>query len=330
MTSISVIMSVYNEPIEWISQSIDSILHQTFKDFEFIIVLDNPHGIEQKNILLAYKNKDERIKLIFNEKNLGLAHSLNIAIENSNGQFIARMDADDISHPDRLRVQYEFLLKHPEISICGTWAKCFGEIPFFSYKSYKTPVTVEQVIINSYFSSPLVHPSIMGRCKIFKENKYNIDLRKAQDYDLWCRLLIKSYRICNIPRYLFKYRITLKSRTLNVISSQQLVANIVRNTLLKKLSMDINEEDLNIHNMICTNKSITDKKIVEVWLQKIHKILINSYPNESLFINKLVNDIWLGFCLLNNISIKDYYSSSLFYRISIINVLRILKYKVLK
>lgn len=326
---LSVIMSVYNEPLEWISQSINSVLCQTFKDFEFIIVSDNPDGIEQNKMLQEYEKKDKRIKLLFNERNLGLANSLNLAIDSAKGELIARMDADDISHPDRFKIQYEYLKNHPEISLCGTWAKRFGDVPIFSYKCYKTPVTSEQVFINSYFSSPIIHPSIMGWSNIFKENKYNPVLRKAQDYELWERLLMKGYRICNIPQYLLKYRITLKSKNVKVISSQNDVADTVRNILLKQLIIDINENDLFIHNLICSNKKFNDKILVEKWLLKLRKAMINNHSSESLFINTLIDDLWFKFCLFNRLPLKDYYTSTLYSGISIVNMLRIFKHNIL-
>ena len=104
MVAISVVMSVYNEPVDWIRQSIDSILNQTFRYFEFIIINDNPEGISQKKMLKDFAAKDNRIKIIENEENKGLTKSLNIGISKATGKYIARMDADDISMPDRKSV----------------------------------------------------------------------------------------------------------------------------------------------------------------------------------------------------------------------------------
>lgn len=323
-------MSVYNEPIDWISKAIDSILCQTFSNFEFIIVSDNPSGIEQNNLLKKYAQKDKRIKLIYNEVNKGLAYSLNKAIDEANGEFIARMDADDISYPNRFRVQYDFLKNHPEILVCGTWAKRFGETPLFSIKSYKTPVTVGQVAIYSLFASPLVHPSVMGRCGIFKEYKYNSQLVKAQDYDLWGRLLMKDYLICNIPKYLLKYRITTKSKQSQVLSLQEKVAISVRHALLLKLSPDISEQELFLHELICTNATITNKVLTEEWLLKLKRILKGKYSIDSIYIDNFFDDIWFKICLYNSFSLHDYYRSVLHSKISIVNVFRLLKFYLLK
>lgn len=108
-SEVSVVMSVYNEPMEWISQSIESILNQSFTNFEFIIINDKPEGKEQIALINEYASQDQRIKIIQNEKNLGLTKSLNIGILHAKSKYIARMDADDISMPNRLKMQYEFM-----------------------------------------------------------------------------------------------------------------------------------------------------------------------------------------------------------------------------
>ena len=102
---VSVIMSAFNEEIEYIQLAIDSILNQTFKDFEFIIILDNPSNETLKNYLISRKQEDCRIKFYANEKNIGLANCLNKGISLAKGDLICRMDADDISLPNRLEIQ---------------------------------------------------------------------------------------------------------------------------------------------------------------------------------------------------------------------------------
>lgn len=117
---ISVIMSVYREPKEWIIRSIDSILTQTMKDFEFIVVCDNPDYSIAQELILDYHNRDNRLKYIFNDANIGLTKSLNKALSLAVGKYIARMDADDISLPDRFCQQVCFLESNPVYSICST------------------------------------------------------------------------------------------------------------------------------------------------------------------------------------------------------------------
>ena len=124
---ISVIMACYNEEKEWVRESINSILGQSFDDFEYIIVLDNPNNKLLRDYLEEIKKIDDRIKLIINDKNEGLVSSLNKAIKYSTGEYIARMDSDDISMNNRLEIQYEYLENNPEISLISSKAIIINE-----------------------------------------------------------------------------------------------------------------------------------------------------------------------------------------------------------
>ena len=328
MATLSVIMSVYNEPVDWIKQAIASILNQTFKDFEFIIVDDNPRGDEQINILQYYKNIDSRIELVFNKENVGLAHSLNKAIEISRGKYIARMDADDIAAPSKFQMQYDYLEMHPNVAVCGTWGKKFGNIPVLSYKKYETPVSHEQVKVASLFASPMIHPSVMLRSDVVRNYMYNVNLRKAQDYDLWGRLLLHDIILCNIPCCLLKYRITQKSQTTETLSKQARVAEEVRKGLLAYLGIDFSEKELVLHNEIC-NGRICDVAAAEQWLLKLREFLSVRYSSQTSYINQLIVTRWALLCLNANISYKVYRKSEIYSGFSWINTLRFLKRNVL-
>lgn len=123
--SVSVVMSIYNEQESWLKMSIDSILHQTYSNFEFIIVNDNPQRTLNRNLIEHYQKLDERIVYIENHVNIGLTKSLNLAIAVAKGDYIARMDADDYSFPTRLEKQITFLSKNCDIIAVGTWVNFF-------------------------------------------------------------------------------------------------------------------------------------------------------------------------------------------------------------
>ena len=107
---ISVIMSVYNERIDWLKEAVSSILNQTYTDFEYIIIIDNPNlNDEAVSFLNNTAERDSRVQLHFNEANIGLMKSLNVGIQMVRGEFIARMDAEDVSFPDRLEKEIAFL-----------------------------------------------------------------------------------------------------------------------------------------------------------------------------------------------------------------------------
>ena len=196
MPIISVVMPAYNAE-KYISEAIDSILAQTFRDFEFIIINDASTD-STKEIIKSYT--DPRIKLINNEQNRGIAKSLNIGLAIAHGKYIARMDSDDIALPERFQIQFDFMEQHPDIDICGSWVKTFGdkEELLQRFQSH------EQIRDATFFYCPLIHPST-----IFKTNlnfEYSSEFPRAEDYDLWCKK-INEWKFANIPEVLILYRI---------------------------------------------------------------------------------------------------------------------------
>lgn len=205
MPTISVLMSVYNEPIDWIKQSIDSILMQTFSDFEFIIINDKPDRFELAEFLEEESRKDSRIKVHTNSENIGLPASLNKGISISKGRYIARMDADDISLTNRLKEQIIFMETNPAIGICGTYVRTIDENGNIAKRFWQmhTPESLRDAII-SY--CPFVHPTVIARREIFEKYRYDENCRVAQDWNLWLRV-VEDVNFANIPEILLYYRI---------------------------------------------------------------------------------------------------------------------------
>lgn len=204
---ISVIMGVYNDS-RYLSESICSVLNQSFKDFELIICNDCSTDPLVKSILNEFKEKDDRIKIIENNTNLGLAASLNKCIEIASGKYIARMDSDDRCLPLRFEKQYEFLEKNTEISVVGSLV----------YYINKNGDRYRKSTINTYKefgfedavkSSCVMHPTVMMRKeKLLSVDGYTVNelTRRAEDYDLWCKLTKKGNKIANLNQILFEYR----------------------------------------------------------------------------------------------------------------------------
>lgn len=206
MSKISVIMSVYKEPIEWMKEAIDSILNQTFQDFEFIIVNDKPDRKENFEVLNQYRQIDSRIKVITNEQNIGLTKSLNKALTIAKGEFIARMDADDVSLPGRFENQILYLMANKKVDVVGGQSYVINKMG--------TIVSCTKMSINNYiiklkqkFSlNDMVHSCIFARRKVFDiSNGYDDYFKTAQDFELWVRLRHQCvYANLNIP--ILKYR----------------------------------------------------------------------------------------------------------------------------
>ena len=196
---ISVIMSVHNQH-DYVRQSIISILNQTFTNFEFIII-DDASTDATSGIIKKFT--DPKIKFITNSLRQGLAQSLNLAIRGSRGEFIARMDADDLSHPNRLKVQFEFLKSHPSIAACGTAANLINIAgKKISQKHY--PQTITRSILMRF--NPLIHPSVMIRKSTLPSPPYDPSFNGAEDYNLWLHLVSK-YKLVNLNQVLLDYRI---------------------------------------------------------------------------------------------------------------------------
>jgi len=204
---ISVIMSVYNEKEIWLKEAIDSILNQTFHNFEFIIIMDKPDNQNLIKLLRGYEKIDERIRVYVNEKNMGLVRSLNKALKLCSGEFIARMDADDYSYPERFKKQIDFFSKNQNIDLCATGVVIMDENGNEMYKAKiygTTPKRAEKSLI---YRNVFPHGSWMIRKSKIDELGEYLEINQAEDYDLLFRMLDRGMKISVIPEYLFKYRL---------------------------------------------------------------------------------------------------------------------------
>jgi glycosyltransferase involved in cell wall biosynthesis len=226
---ISVIMSVYNAG-EYLAEALESILSQSFSDFEFIIT-DDASSDGSLKILEKYSRKDDRILLLRNQFNVGLAENLNKMIGISKGRYMARMDADDIAFSKRFEEQIKFLNKHKEIGVLGAQILPFGKN---KVKMFKAPLTHEEIKACLIFSNPMMHPTVMFRKSLFEDNglRYKENLRTSQDLDLWFSM-IKMTRFANLPEILLRYRIENSSSSYlkNYAdgSREELLSNIIKN-----------------------------------------------------------------------------------------------------
>ncbi|MBN2395328.1 MAG: glycosyltransferase [Candidatus Atribacteria bacterium] len=224
-------MSIYNEPIEWIKDSIESILEQSFTDFEFIIVNDNPERKDNEFILNFYKKRDERILLVKNEQNVGLTKSLNKAKEMALGKYVARMDADDISHPERFYLQYNFLESNPNIILCGSLIYLINE-KGKKIRKKRFPLFNEEITHKLVLKNVIAHPTMFFRNE--KYLRYNDQYRYAQDYDFSTTCLRYGY-LANVNKYLLYYRISRQQIGSKRIKEQDAYANRIREKYIKYL-----------------------------------------------------------------------------------------------
>ncbi len=205
---ISVILPTYNGGSD-LFLSVRSILMQTYDNFELLLIDD---GSTDESLLLLGNIKDERLKIFKNSRNMGLSYSLNLGISLSNGEFIARMDADDISYPNRFEKQLKFLLVNPEVDLLATKCVTFDghTNELLGYLPFKE--SHEELAENMAWSHiPMPHPSWMGRSQWFKNYLYKFpEVKRAEDQELLVRASFDS-RYYALPDTLLAYRYSAQS-----------------------------------------------------------------------------------------------------------------------
>jgi len=203
---ISVVMSVYNGE-RYLGEAVESIFNQTFSDFEFIIIND---GSTDRTPEILTEFDDPRAKVI-NQPNRGLTASLNRAIRLAKGEYIARMDADDISEPTRLERQVEVLDRDPDVVLVACWYEVIDEKGnFLAHR--RLPTDGRELTRLLMHENPICHGSVLMRKEAIEAvGLYDENLRYAQDYDLWLRMLRKGYSFSIVPEFLYRYRISPES-----------------------------------------------------------------------------------------------------------------------
>lgn len=203
--SLSVLMSVYNGR-PYLEEAIESIINQTFTEFEFLII-DDASTDGSRELLKEWDAKDERIRLILHDQNRGLGYALAEGVEAACGKWIARMDDDDIACPNRLQKQLKFVEENPGIDILGGWAVEI-DTDGNPTRLRQVPISHED-IVRLIWTIPVIHPTVMFRRRAIQQvGSYDIALRRRQDYDLWFRCAAAGLRFANIPEPLIHYRFT--------------------------------------------------------------------------------------------------------------------------
>lgn len=207
MPMLTCVMTAYNEKIDIFKKAVESILSQTFKDFTFVIVIDNPENKELINETYNYSQIDKRVRFIVNEENMGLAMALNKGIQLVHTKYIARMDSDDIAEPTRFQMQIDYLEKHNNVDLIGTFCSVIDQNGNKLHRRSNRPYIFKHIKRCIKYMNVFVHPTFMGKSELFKSVSYR-NLRYAQDYDFTSRLVEKGFVLENIPFELLQYRIT--------------------------------------------------------------------------------------------------------------------------
>ena len=281
---VSVIIPCFNSE-KYVDEAIESILKQSYKNLE-IIITDDASTDKTCSKLEIFAQIDNRVNLIRHESNKGLVYTLNEMIDIASGDYIARMDSDDVSDEDRIKKQVCFMQNNPDIDVCGSNALIID-------KNGKTlgkrvlPTSNGDIRKLISIVNDMVHPSIMGKTKIFKENKYDPNFVHAEDYELWCRLMFERNHIfANISEYLIKYRINDEQVSQKHITAQSDVSAsvLVKYDLLEK-------EFADIHKSIfyeCKRINMVDSKTKEYLALIYNKMKSLSNVNISIPMLKML------------------------------------------
>lgn len=298
MDKVSVVMSTYETPKSYLRDAVDSILAQTYKNLELIIVCD---GSKEEYDYLKSEYKDDRIKLILNEENKGLPCSLNIGIEKSTGKYIARMDSDDISLPNRISEELDYLQRY-DLDICGSAALLFGDTRGKKKLLFNSP---EEIEIQLLFRAALIHPTVIGKKEVFRRYKYDNSFTCSQDFELWSRMS-GHYRIGNCDKCLLKYRVHKKQ----VSSRKSYIQSELSKKIIKENSCKITGEfDENIYKClwflsgrekITKNNCGEFSRMIDYTLEKNHEFhkyndkLIRRIFYNRFFEQAIKNGIYVG------------------------------------
>ena len=284
---VSIIMPVYNSE-KYIDEAIQSILEQTYSNWELIIINEFGSNLECSKIIKKYSLLDKRITIKNNIEKLGISESINVGMKNSNGKYIARMDADDISLPRRIEEQVKYLNENPEIMLCGCKVEVFGEEKF----DWVLETNFNQIKTNILFYSPCVHPTIMFRREIIEKGNifYNKNYKATEDFDFFSRVLDYG-EISNVNKILFKYRLYGDNATFKNNSIGYVIYNEIMDRQFKKLDLDFTEKELKLLSVHYSMKGAKYEEVLKRLIDLdllLKKILVSNnkvkkYKNEYLF-----------------------------------------------
>lgn len=296
MPLVTVILPCYNASL-YVEEAVRSIMYQTYSNLD-ILLLDDCSTDGTATILLNLAKEDKRIRIIRNEQNLRLVKTLNKGVDEAKGIFIARMDADDISLPERIEKQMEFMLLHPEVDLCGTNYSIIDGKGTKIRNSVNIPLTSKEIATALLFTCPIGHPTVLfKKDKIQSIGKYDEQMINIEDYELWLRLSSNGL-IVNLPEPLLKYR--WHGENISIVG-RDVKRGSVNLAITKNFNCGFVEEFRELHlKMILTEWNYSEKELKSFALWK--KTLLVGIMNESKVFKKVFDSYYAlaMLCVIKN------------------------------
>ncbi len=322
---VSVLMPAYNSG-KYIAESIESILNQTFTDFELIIVNDGSTD-NTVGIITQYLH-DKRVKLFHNEKNKGLAYTRNKCLELAHGTFLANLDSDDIALPDRLVKQIEVMQKYPNVGVCCSWFEYFGgeENSHFICETQKEQALIK---IELLFGCIIGNSTVMLRADVLKQNKlnYHADYPPCEDYHVWSQLITHT-AFYTIPEILVKYRTHPENTSsLNLTKSIVNRENIIFSQF-KKLNIIVNSAEIKIIDKIMNKYNMKNSAFDIIYIHNLFIQIIDNNKQKNIYNQKYLYDfLYAHWKRIINLPVDEYKISFLYKflitKFSIINTMNL-------
>lgn len=332
MPKVSVLMPAFNAS-RYIKEAIDSILAQTFTDFELIILND---GSRDDTVSLVKSYSDSRIRLIENEGNKGLAFTRNRLIDEAQGDYIAWLDSDDIAFPNRIEKEVNFLEKNKKYALVASWAKIIDSDSQPTGSFIKSYIPNQHLTALLLFVNYIVQSSVMIRKSMLPTLHYNLDFPPTEDYELWVRIAQK-HPIAILSEVLVDYRIhtTNISQTQNEKAKQTVQLNHKKQ--IELLGIIPEKENIALHYEIGFGKSsnidLNFLTEAEKWLKQIEEANKKMMIYKPTSLSYILSHRWLKLCTANkNLglkAVKRYFSSN-FAKLNFYHLALILKYLILR
>ncbi len=323
---VSVFMPVYNAG-SYLYEAIDSILGQTYMDFEFVIVNDGSTD-NSEEIIKSYT--DSRIRLVNNPSNLGLIASLNVGLEVCSGDYIVRMDQDDVSMPDRIMLQIDYMDRHPEVGLLGSWFEDFGENIQSRVVKYSADDT--EIRIRHLYQTHISHPTAVIRTSVVRSNniRFDSDYVHGEDYNCWVTMSAHC-KLSNYPAVLVRKRDHPRNITNSFSTTMHETCTRVKQKQFEDMGAPVNQEEADLYTRFADPEwqfSMSEMKKLENLLSRIEEAnrLSGFIPAKEY--SEYLATKWFHLCLHNNHLGKSGWfwfkrpSFSSFYKPSFFNIFR--------